>query len=327
MRIISLFSGIGGLDIGFVDAGFEIIWANDYDKNAMTNYCENIKIDSFDNRKFEHIPFCQIPDSVDGIIAGMPGSGWTISGNLSGIRNRKGQYIFDFIRLVKNKKPKFFLIEMLPGFLFKYNRQPNLFILELLTELGYSICQKKLNAKDYGIPQDRNRVFILGIINSYQKDFNFPQRIRKTVSIKDSIYDLKDNALKAVNGNEPNQYSSTIKNHEFIEGNYSPLFMSRNRVRGWNDVSYTIQADRRLIPIHPNAPKMLKLDENHYIFNPLHNGKYRRFTIRECARLQSFRDSYILKYDTLDIGYHLVGNATPPLLSYSIAKQLFTYFQ
>ncbi len=325
MRIISLFSGIGGLDFGFIKAGFNISWSNDSDIYAKETYCRNISSDYFDTRKIEHIPFNQIPDKVDGIIAGLPGNGWSVFGSLKGISKREGQYIFDFIKLLKQKKPAFFLIEILTGFIYKNNRQPYLFILELLHDQGYSISQEVLNASDYNIPQDRKRVYIIGLKNSIGKSFIYPSKIKPLKTIRDSIYDLKDNAIKTKKTFDSNYEDCIIPNHEYLEGGYSPHFMSRNRVRGWDEVSYTIQGDRRLIPLHPNAPRMIPNGKNKYSFNTEYNHLYRRLSIRECARLQSFDDDFIFEYNSLNIGYRLVGNATPPKLSYLLAVLIKEY--
>ena len=100
------------------------------------------------------------------------------------------------------------------------------------------------------------------------------------------------------------------------------MFMSRNRVRCWDEPSFTIQASGRHAPLHPQAPKMAKLDPDSFIFTPGHKNEYRRLTVRECARIQTFPDDFEFIYQDVNDGYKMAGNAVPVQLAYVIAQAL-----
>ena len=98
--------------------------------------------------------------------------------------------------------------------------------------------------------------------------------------------------------------------------------MARNRVRGWNETSFTIQAQAKNEPLHPQAPKMIYKSQNKRIFAKGFEHLYRRLSIRECARIQSFPDSFIFHYTNIADGYKMVGNAVPPRMAFFLAEQL-----
>ncbi|MBQ8333298.1 MAG: DNA cytosine methyltransferase, partial [Clostridia bacterium] len=122
------------------------------------------------------------------------------------------------------------------------------------------------------------------------------------------------------NGNE-----CVVPNHEYFIGSYSPIFMSRNRVRSWDEPAFTVQASGRQCQLHPQAPKMPKVDANKNIFAPGYEHLYRRLTVRECARVQGFPDDFIFYYKDLDYGYKMIGNAVPVNLAYTMALQIKKY--
>ena len=150
-----------------------------------------------------------------------------------------------------------------------------------------------------------------------------PLKQRKLV-LKDCIWDLRNSAIPALEKNKTNGNSLIIPNHEYMTGTFSTIYMSRNRVRDWNEPSFTIQAGGRHAPIHPQAPKMLEVAPNKRIFVPGQESLYRRLSIRECARIQTFPDSFIFKYDNLADGYKMIGNAVPVNLAFYIAKQVLS---
>ena len=187
-------------------------------------------------------------------------------------------------------------------------------------ESGYSLYFDLLNANDYNVAQDRKRVFFVGFRNDLKIDnFSFPKPIKNRLVLKDVIFDLKDSAKPA---NEKN-YSLNcchIDNHEYMIGGFSSMFMSRNRVRNWDEPSFTIQAGGRHAPLHPQAPKMQLIEKDKRKFVEGYENLYRRLTIRECARIQSFLDNHKFYYKNLIAGYKMVGNAVPPNLAFYIAK-------
>ena len=140
--------------------------------------------------------------------------------------------------------------------------------------------------------------------------------------MKDVIWDLKDSALPGKDKNHTNKGNCKLENHEFLTGGFSSIYMSRNRVRQWDEVSFTIQAGGRHAPIHPQAPKMLSVGKDKRIFVAGQEHLYRRLSVRECARIQTFPDEHIFHYQNLLSGYKMVGNAVPCQLAYCLAKQL-----
>ncbi|SFV90064.1 DNA-cytosine methyltransferase [hydrothermal vent metagenome] len=321
MNIISLFSGAGGLDLGFEKAGFKTVWANEYDKDIWETYEKNFPHTQLDRRSITQIEAEEIPDAI-GIIGGPPCQSWSEAGALRGIEDKRGQLFFDFIRLLRSKKPLFFLAENVSGMLAARHAPALENIKKLFEESGYTLSFKLLNAHDYGVAQDRKRVFFVG----YRKDlgirFNFPEPIRTKRFLKDVIWDLRENVLPAKEKNYTNSDRCTLPNHEYAIGSFSTIFMSRNRVRSWDEPSFTIQAGGRHAPIHPQAPKMQFVEQNKRIFVPNKEHLYRRLSVRECARIQSFPDSHIFYYKNVMAGYKMVGNAVPPNMAYFLAKKI-----
>jgi len=195
-------------------------------------------------------------------------------------------------------------------------------IKKLFTESGYNLSFALLNASDYGVPQDRKRIFFIGIRSDLNITFKFPGPLKSKRVLKDIIWNIKDSALPARDKQQTNGNNCTLPNHEYMTGGFSTIYMSRNRVRGWDEPSFTIQAGGRHAPIHPQAPKMKFIEQNKRIFVPGEEHLYRRLSIRECARIQTFPDSHIFYYKNLIAGYKMVGNAVPCNLSYVLAKSI-----
>ena len=113
-----------------------------------------------------------------------------------------------------------------------------------------------------------------------------------------------------------------MPNHEYMTGGFSTIYMSRNRVRGWEEQSFTIQAGGRHAPIHPKAPKMVFVEQNKRIFAPGKEELYRRLSVRECARIQTFPDDFVFKYENIADGYKMIGNAVPVNLAHAVAEAI-----
>jgi DNA (cytosine-5)-methyltransferase 1 len=318
MKIVSLFSGAGGMDLGFEKAGFNIVWANEYDKTIWKTY--KLNHSSFlDQRDIRSIKTNEIPD-CDGIIGGPPCQSWSEAGLMKGIDDYRGKLFYEFIRVLNAKKPLFFVAENVSGMLSEKHKGSVKNIVNMFGEAGYELQMKLLNAYEYGIPQDRKRVFYVGFRKDLDLEFEFPQSLPNTFVLKDAIWDLKENAIPALPYNKTNGDECIVSNHEYMTGDFSSIYMSRNRVRTWNEPSFTIQAGGRHAPIHPQAPKMLFIDYNKRIFVPGQENLYRRLTVRECARIQTFPDNFKFYYTNISDGYKMVGNAVPVRLAFHIAK-------
>lgn len=322
MKLASLFTGAGGLDLGFEKAGFHVIWANEFDATIWDTFEHNFPNTKLDRRSIVDISSFDIPDSIDGIIGGPPCQSWSEAGAGRGINDKRGQLFFDYIRILNDKQPKFFLAENVSGILHPKHEQAFSNIIKNFENAGYVISWKLLNANDYEVPEDRLRVIIVGYHKNLKMKYEFPEPQKYKPILKDAIYDLRL-AKPAKDKNKTNGDELMIPNHEYMNGGFSTIYMSRNRVRSWNEPSFTIQAGGRHAPIHPQAPKMKFVEQNKRIFVPGKEHLYRRLSVRECARIQTFPDSYIFKYRDIADGYKMIGNAVPVNFAHHLAKKIY----
>lgn len=320
-KLVSLFSGAGGLDLGFERAGFKTIWANEYDKKIWETYSLNFPDAVLDRRSIVDVSTYDIPD-CDGIIGGPPCQSWSEAGARRGIEDSRGQLFYDYIRVLKAKQPKFFLAENVSGILQEKHSEAFNGIVKLFEDAGYNLSMKLLDANDYNVPETRLRVIIVGYRKDLKKKFIFPEPQEYKPTLRDAIWDLRM-AKPAKEHNKTNGNEVLFApNHEYMIGSFSTIYMSRNRVRSWDEPSYTIQAGGRHAPIHPKAPKMRFIEQNKRIFEPGYEKEYRRLSVRECARIQTFPDDFIFKYDDLADAYKMIGNAVPVNLAFALAKQI-----
>jgi len=320
--IASLFSGAGGLDLGFKNAGFKTVWANEFDPKIWPTFNYNFPQTYLDKRSIVEIKASDIP-KVDGIIGGPPCQSWSEAGAGRGIEDNRGRLFFEYIRILKEKQPSFFLAENVPGILHKKHFSSFKAILEQLEEAGYNVSYKLLNAHDYGVPQDRYRVIIIGVNKKkVGYNFQFPEQSDNKLTLQDSIADLQHSALPAMPGNKTNGDTLEVANHEYMTGDFSTLYMSRNRVRSWHEPSFTIQAGGRHAPLHPQAPKMQFINPSQRIFVPGQEHLYRRLSVRECARIQTFPDSYVFECNNILDGYKMIGNAVPVNFAFQLARKI-----
>ncbi len=322
MKLATFFAGAGGLDLGFSNAGFDVIWANEYDKDIWETYEKNHKGVYLDKRSITDIPSDEVPD-CDGIIGGPPCQSWSEAGALRGISDKRGQLFYDFIRILADKQPKFFLAENVSGMLLPVHKNAVKNIKSMFKECGYNLSFQLLNVSDYGVPQDRKRVFFIGYRSDLGINFEFPRptTLHNKIVLSEAIGDLKDSALPTI-GQLTNDKNGLVPNHEYMTGGFSSIYMSRNRVRSWNEVSFTIQASGRHAPIHPQAPKMPLIKENIRVFAPGQEHLYRRLSVRECARIQTFPDDFHFYYKNISAGYKMIGNAVPVRMANILAKKI-----
>ena len=331
MNIISLFSGAGGLDLGFKNAGFEIVIANEYDKSIWETYEKNhsTPLIKGDIRKINSDEFLKVSKTIDGIIGGPPCQSWSEAGALRGISDDRGKLFFEFIRLLEDIQPKFFVAENVSGMMSKRHLEAVQNIVKLFGNagIGYDVFIQTLNASDYGVPQDRKRVFYVGFRKDLQVKFEFPTPLKTKISLKDSIFDLQNTATPALEKNKSHGDKLAVLNHEYFIGDFSTIFMSRNRVRTWEQQSFTIQAGARHAPIHPQAPVMINVGKDKFQFVEGKEELYRRLSVRECARIQTFPDDFKFYYSSLADAYKMIGNAVPVKLAEAIANQIKLYLR
>ncbi len=322
--VVSLFTGAGGLDLGFEQAGFNVVWANEFDKDIWETFEKNHPKTKLDRRSICDIETSEIPNCI-GIIGGPPCQSWSEGGAKRGLSDERGRLFYDYIRVLKAKKPLFFLAENVSGMLTERHKDELAGIKKAFVEAGYSLSFTLVNAADYGVPQDRERVLFVGYRNDLNKTFTMPSPVhpeqRKT--LRDAIGDLvakppvgRKSGLKA----ESQQLE--IPNHEYMLGGFSPMFMSRNRVRSWDEPAFTVQASGRQCQLHPQAPKMEKSNDGTFVFKPGYEKLYRRLSVREAARIQTFPDDFIFYYNDIADGYKMIGNAVPVRLARVVAEQI-----
>lgn len=325
MSLISLFTGAGGLDLGFLNAGFSTEVANEFDPKICPTYAYNfpqVHLIEGDIRKIDAREF---PIHPEGIIGGPPCQSWSEGGAKRGIEDPRGQLFRDYIRILEVTQPYFFVAENVSGMLAPRNKKA---VEEFLNAFrnageGYDVQLKMLNAKDYQVPEDRDRVFYIGFRKDLGiDDFIYPEPVVPRVTLREAIWDLRDTAIPALTHNHTNGKACQVDNHEYYVSSFSSIFMSRNRVRSWDSQGFTVQASGRQCQLHPQAPAMQKINADQFAFVAGSEHLYRRMTVREVARVQTFPDNFHFIYDDVNMGYKMIGNAVPVNLAYHVAMQI-----
>jgi DNA (cytosine-5)-methyltransferase 1 len=298
--VASLFAGAGGLDMGLELAGFKTVWANDIDKDACAT-CRLWSQADVVQGDIAKIDYSDVPDT-DVITGGFPCQGFSLAGprKINDERNKLYRY---FVKLVELKQPYAFIAENVKGILTLGDGEIIEAIIEDFASKGYDVYHNLVNAADYGVPQDRWRVILYGFRKDLEvKDFKFPEPFPYKVTLREAIRDMP----------EPKQ-------SDICHASYSSRYMSRNRKRGWDEVSYTIPAMAKQVPLHPSSPDMIKIGEDKWIFG---EGKTRRFSWQEAAVIQTFpRDMEFV--GNLTSKYRQIGNAVPVKLAEVVGKKLY----
>lgn len=297
--VASLFAGAGGLDIGLELAGFKTIWANDIDKDACATHrlWSQAEVVQGDIGK---IDYSEIPDT-DVIAGGFPCQGFSLAGprKINDERNKLYRY---FVKLVELKQPYAFVAENVKGILTLGDGEIIEAIIEDFASKGYEVYPNLVNAADYGVPQDRWRVILYGFRKDLKvKKIEFPKPFPYRVNLREAIGDMP----------KP-------KPNDVCQASFSSRYMSRNRKRGWDEVSYTIPAMSKQITLHPSSPDMIKIGDDNWVFG---EGKTRRFSWQEAAVIQTF-PSGIDFVGNLTSKYRQIGNAVPVKLAEVIGKKL-----
>lgn len=315
MKIVSLFSGAGGMDLGFQKEGYDIIWANEFDKAIWQTHETNFPKCELNKKSILEIDAKEIPD-CDGIIGGPPCQSFSEAGAKRGTKDKRGQLFWEYIRILKTKKPKFFVAENVSGLLSARHEVDLRQFIKAFNQAGYNLHYQLYNAYHHGVAQSRERLVFVGIRKDLKQKFTPPPVIEPYIHLKDVIKDLPE-SVGVKNGKHHDKLA--INAHEHMLGGFSSMYMSRNRVRTWEQPSFTILASARQIPIHPSSPLMVHVGKDKFKFA---DNNHRRLSVRECARIQGFPDNFEFHYKRIEEGYKMVGNAVPVALAQAIAKQI-----
>ncbi len=346
-NLLSLFSGCGGLDLGFELAGlkavmgetvmekafadkevfdaniennvFNTIYVNDIFDEARETYAQNagryIYMDKSDIRKIKEFP------KADIVLGGFPCPGFSEAGPRL-VDDKRNFLYLHFIRCLMQSKPKIFVAENVKGMMTLGKGEVFKQIVQDFSAAGYTIYHKLLNSAEYGVPQVRERVILVGIRNDLDYQYVHPEpthgygveNLKEVVTLWDAIGDLE---------NDPGDY---------FTGSYSTIFMSRNRKKNWSQPSFTIQASGRQAPIHPGGEPMVKIGKDQYAFSDGEENN-RRLSVKEIARIQTFPDWYEFSRGSsnrnenakLDLVYKQIGNAVPVRLALAVAEPIAEY--
>ena len=346
-NLLSLFSGCGGLDLGFELAGlkavmgetvmekafadkevfdaniennvFNTIYVNDIFDEARETYAQNagryIYMDKSDIRKIKQFP------KADIVLGGFPCPGFSEAGPRL-VDDKRNFLYLHFIRCLMQSKPKIFVAENVKGMMTLGKGEVFKQIVQDFSAAGYTIYHKLLNSAEYGVPQVRERVILVGVRNDLDYQYVHPEpthgygveNLKEVVTLRDAIGDLE---------NDPGDY---------FTGSYSTIFMSRNRKKNWSQPSFTIQASGRQAPIHPGGEPMVKIGKDQYAFSDGEENN-RRLSVKEIARIQTFPDWYEFSRGSsnrnenakLDLVYKQIGNAVPVRLALAVAEPIAEY--
>lgn len=314
---VSLFSGCGGSDAGVIRAGFDVLLSNDIIPYARDVYLANHPETDYvlkDIRKITTFPASEL------LVGCYPCQGFSQGGARKADRTINYLYL-EFARALNTIQPKAFVVENVAGMrrsTYQHLLDDQINRFTSAGEHGYDVSWRVLNAEDYGVAQQRRRIIIVGIRRDLGEKYSFPlpthgEGCKEPVrTIADEIADLP-----------------AWPDGEFFDTPFHWYYLSRNRRRDWNELSKTIVANQRHIPLHPISPPLEKLGDDEWRF--ITNEPARRFSFREAARLQGFgREGElgaITKFPDTESAslankYKVIGNAVPPPLFEAVIRAL-----
>lgn len=307
-QVVSLFSGCGGSDAGVVAAGFDVVMANDLLPYARDVYLANHPATDY---IVGNISTVLTFPPAELLVGCYPCQGFSQGGLRDPSRKINTLYL-EFARALRAIQPKAFIVENVSGMV----RRNFSHLLEdqfkVFQEAGYRVKARILNAVDYGVAQERKRIFIVGLRNDLGVEYEFPEpthgesRKAAHLTIHDAIGDMPQ-----------------WPEGEFYDRDFHWYYLSRDRRRGWDQPSKTIVANPRHMPLHPMSPPLRKLEHNVWRFET--EAPARRFSYREAARLQGFAHHFVFpdtERGSLDMRYKVAGNAVPPPLFEAVAREL-----
>jgi DNA (cytosine-5)-methyltransferase 1 len=303
--------------VGLQAAGYDITFANDFDKRAAEAYAYNIGDHVICGDITDETLQARIPDA-DIIAGGPPCQDYSVAGSGAGEEGERGKLVWTYLRIIADKQPKAFVFENVKGLITKKHRPTFDALLAQFDEIGYAVTWRLVNAWDYGVAQKRERVFIVGVRKDLGFTFEFPEP---------SAEEYRTQVLRDVIGDLP---EPTIDELNPRDGGFSSQYLSRDRVVKWDKPAHTILTNPRDVSIHPGdgSVTMKQIREEALSKEQATHWKKvdeapRRFTVRECLRIQSVPDSYTLP-DTISLSaqYRIVGNGVASRVSYVIGVAL-----
>lgn len=307
-KVVSLFTGCGGSDAGVVAAGFEVLMASDLLPYARDVYLANHPETDYrvgDVSKIESFPAAEL------LVGCYPCQGFSQGGKRDPSRKINTLYL-EFARALRAIRPKAFIVENVSGMVranFAHLLQDQF---KVFADAGYRVKYKVLNAVDYGVAQERKRIFIVGVRDDLGVEYEFPEpthgenRAAAYLTIREAIGDLPE-----------------WPEGEFCDQDFHWYYMSRDRRRDWTQPSKTIVANFRHMPLHPMSPPMVRVEQDKWVFS--HEGRVRRLSYREGARLQGGARDFVFpdaKVGSMNMRYTVAGNAVPPPLFEAVTKSL-----
>ena len=307
-KVGSLFSGIGGIDLGFEQAGFEIVWANDMDASACKTYRHNFPNTYLIENNIRNVDPCSLSD-IDILIAGFPCQPFSVMGYQRGFKDPRGNLFFEIARFIDSKHPRVVLLENVRNLMKHDNGKTFLVIYNTLAQLGYSIKYKVINATDINIPQDRTRIFIVAFLNMEDCDrFVFPEAI----PLEATIEDILDRSIKH---DDIYYYGSSSRYFKELDakivdrtGIYR-IDDSGVATRKW-DICPTLKAN---MGTYPDRVPIIR-----------DNFGIRKLTPMECLAFQGYPHNYTFKGISLESAYKHCGNTVCVPIIKKIAELLIS---
>lgn len=306
-KVCSLFSGIGGIDLGFVQAGFDIVWANEFDSAACKTYRYNFKNCCLVEEDVRKISANNIPD-FDVLTAGFPCQPFSIAGRQKGFEDKRGNLFFEITRIIDKKRPKVVFLENVPNLIQHDNGKTFLVIYNSLAQFGYTVFYKVMSGNEYGnLPQIRKRIYIVAIRDERMVDYYAHPELMELSRTSDNIInrDVKQNEIYYYNDNRMYVYlSKKMKDKAAI------YRITDTEVR-WtkNKMCPTLTANMGTYP-----------DRVPVVWD---NYGIRKLTLRECLDFQGFpKDFYFPNTITINDAYKQIGNSVCVPVVKRIADQI-----